>query len=191
MVFDASKVYRTTRCFVSWSRNSDGTHYSGAFPSGFIKWVHKMGWWGEKRAYLCAGKVEDADAVRVDIVPETNPTHLEDATKTSLPDNEFDCVIIDPPYSRELAKDLYNTEKYYYSINKFTKEAARIVKPGGLILTLTYEIPKRIPGCVFIAVCGVYTVPMTGYMRCFTVAQKQEPSQPKSEQLGLMTQEDK
>lgn len=176
MTFGAEKVYRTTKCFGSWSRNKDGTHYNGAFPNGFLKWVCKMDWWGGKRCYLCAGMVEDEKAIRVDVRPETNPTHLEDARNTSLPDNEFDVVIIDPPYSRQLAKDIYDTEKYYSSINKFTKEASRIVKIGGLILTLTYEIPKRIPNCDFIAVCGIYTVPMTGYMRCFTVSRKQKPS---------------
>jgi hypothetical protein len=170
--FDASKVYRTTKCFGSWSRNSDGTHYEGAFPNGFMKWVKQMGWWGEKRAYLCAGKVEDPGTTTVDIRPECKPTHLEDARKTTLPNESFDWVMIDPPYSRELAKKLYGTDEHYSSINEFTKEAARICKPGGLILTLTYEIPKRIPGSDFVSVCGVYCIPMTGYMRCFTVSKK-------------------
>ena len=165
-------VYRTTKCFGAWAKRSDGSHYNGAFPNGFVKWLQKMGWWGESRCYLCAGGVEDEGAVRVDILPEANPTHLEDARETSLPDNKFDVVIIDPPYSRDLAEKYYGTGKHYSSINKFTLEAARIVKSGGLIVTLTYEIPKRIKGCDFIAVCGVYTVPMTGYMRCLTVSRK-------------------
>ena len=169
------EVYRTTKCLSAKGSGKNAGNYPGRFPRGFLKWIVKMGWWGETRAYLCAGMVEDTDAVRVDIRPETNPTHCEDARDTSLPDNEFDVVIIDPPYSRELAQKYYDTEDVYSSINKFTIEAARIVKPGGLILTLTYEIPKRIPSCDFIAVCGVYTVPMTGYMRCFTVSRKNIP----------------
>lgn len=166
------EVFRTTKCFGSWNNTGDVKICPGGFPNGFMKWVKELGYWGEKRAYLCAGLVPDQDAVRVDIRPEVKPTHCEDARKTSLPAESFDIVIIDPPYSRELAKDLYATDKVYASINEFTKEAVRIVKPGGLILTLTYEIPRRIPGCNFIAVCGVYTIPMSGYMRCFTVSKK-------------------
>lgn len=140
-----------------------------------MKWVRVMEWWGDDRVYLCAGMVEDPGSICVDIRPEANPTHLEDARHTSLESESADWVMIDPPYSKQLAKDLYGTEKHYAGINAFTKEASRIVKPGGLIVTLTYEIPKRLPGCDFIAVCGVYTVPMTGYMRCLTVSRKKIP----------------
>ncbi len=131
-----------------------------------------MDWWGDERVYLCSGPVGDNQAIRVDVRPEVNPTHIEDARNTSLENESADFVLIDPPYTKDLADKYYGTKKDYHGINVFTKEAARIVKPGGLILTLTYEIPKRIPGCDFIAVCGVYTVPMTGYMRCFTVSRK-------------------
>jgi hypothetical protein len=116
--------------------------------------------------------VDDKDALRVDVRPEVNPTHLEDATKTSIPSSSCDFVMIDPPYSEQLAHDLYGTRKHYHGINSFTKEAERICSPGGLIVTLSYEIPKRIPGCDFIAVVGVYTMPFCGYMRCFTVSRK-------------------
>lgn len=165
-----SDVYRTTRCFsASTARNPNCL---GQFPNGFLKWCREMGWWGEKRCYLCAGAVADQDATTVDVRPQVSPTLLEDARKTSLPDESFDWVMLDPPYSRDLARDLYDTEDSYAGINAFTKEASRIAKSGGLILTLTYEIPKRLPGCDFIAVCGVYSIPATSYMRCFTVSRK-------------------
>lgn len=163
-------VYRTTKCF---GVNGQG-QIKGAFPKGFLDWIRKQGWYGDKRVYLCAGKVKDDDSVKVDIRPEVNPTLCEDATDTSLKSNSFDWVMIDPPYTRILAKDYYDTEKQYHGINAYTKEAERICKRGGLILTLSYEIPKRIKGCDFVAVVGVYTVPFTGYMRCFTVSKKQE-----------------
>jgi hypothetical protein len=161
-------VFRTTKCF---GVNGQGK-IKGAFPKGFLPWIQEMGWWGENRCYLCAGMVDDPAAARVDVRPEVNPTHCEDATKTSLPDGSFDWIIIDPPYSRDLAREYYGTSDHYHGINAFTKEASRLCSPGGLILTLTYEIPKRIPSCDFLAVVGVYTVPFTGYMRCFTVSRK-------------------
>ena len=153
-------VYRTTKCF---GVNGQGK-CKGAFPKGFIKWIQEMQWWGEKRIYLCSGGIEDKDAVTVDIRPETNPSLLGDARDTKLPAESFDIVIIDPPYTKQLAKDYYGTDAVYSGVNSFTKEGERLCKKGGLIVTLTYEIPKRIPNCEFIAVCGVYTVPYTGYM---------------------------
>jgi len=176
-------IYRTTRCFSAKGHGINAGNYAGVFPQGFLKWVHEMGWWGYRRCYLCSGMVEDSEAVRVDILPETNPTHCEDARHTSLPSEEFDWVMIDPPYSKELAAKLYGTENHYGWINSFTKEAGRIVKTGGLVLTLSYEVPKRILGFGFIAVCGIYTVPMTGYMRCFTVSRKRLPEAQESLKL--------
>ena len=182
---DPSNIYRTTRCLSAGGNGRNRGAYPGRFPGGFIRWIQEMGWWGSERVYLCSGPVEDEHAIRVDVRPEVNPTHCEDARKTSLPSESADFVLIDPPYTKELAERLYDTKKHYAGINAFVKEAARIVRPGGLILTLTYEIPKRPKDCEFIAVCGVYTVPMTGYMRCLTVSRKQEN---KSKQLDLMTQ---
>lgn len=164
----AEKIYRTTKCF---GVNGQG-NCAGSFPKGFISWIKKMNWWGEARCYLCAGKVDDLESLRVDVRPEVNPTHLEDASHTTIKDSSCDFVMIDPPYTKELARDYYGTAAAYHGINVFTKEAERICKPNGLILTLSYEIPKRIPNCEFIAVVGVYTVPMCGYMRCFTVSRK-------------------
>lgn len=161
-------VYRTTKCF-GVNGNSG---IKGAFPKGFMKWIDSMGWTGKERCYLCAGLVWDEAACRVDIRENTNPNILADATDTKMPAELFDWILIDPPYTKALAKEFYDTEKYYHGINAFTKEAERLCKPNGLILTLSYEIPKRIKNCEFIAVVGVYTIPFTGYMRCFTVSRK-------------------
>lgn len=164
-------VYRTTKCFGAETTSE----CKGAFPRGFMKWVKEMGWTGQARAYLCAGAVDDKEAIRVDVRPEMNPTNLEDARHTSIPSESCDWVMLDPPYSKELARKLYNTEEHYAGINAFLKEAVRICKPNGLVLTLSYEIPKRLPDCDFIAVCGIYSIPATSYMRCFTVSRKQPP----------------
>lgn len=161
-------VCRTTKCF---GVNGNGK-IKGSFPKGFLKWIADMGWTGQDRCYLCAGLVDDPKACRVDIREDVNPTVLADAANTKLSSESFDWVMLDPPYTKDLARELYNTEKHYHGINAFTKEAARICKPGGLILTLSYEIPKRLKSCDFIAVVGVYTIPFTGYMRCFTVSKK-------------------
>ena len=174
-----ANCFRTTKCFGAWSwYGKDGKHYNGAFPNGFINWVKKAGYWGDKRVYLCSGTIEDKDAVTVDIRPDVKPTLCEDARNTSLKDNSFNWVMIDPPYSKELAKKMYNTEAVFSGIDSFAKEGARICEPSGLILTLSYQVPKRLPNCDFIAVCGVYTIPCVSYMRCFTVSKKRDLNEP-------------
>lgn len=173
-----SSVFRTTKCF---SPKTNG--YPGGFPVGFLKWCRDMGWWGDNRCYLCSGGVDDGEAVRVDLRAEANATHREDARHTTLPDESFDCVILDPPYSKELAEKMYGLGKMYSGINAFAKEAGRLVAPGGLVLTLSYEVPKRIKACSLIACCGVYQVINVAHMRCFTVWRK-EDELPLVAQLG-------
>ncbi len=165
--WDKDKVFRTTRCF---SPRTNG--YPGGFPVGFIKYLKENNWWKHNRCYLCSGMVDDPKAVRVDLNPETKPTHLQDARETSLPDNSFNCVIIDPPYTKELAESLYGMGNKYSSINKFNKEAYRICAKGGLIINLSYVIPNRIKGCDLIACVGVYQTMGVSHMRCLAVWRK-------------------
>lgn len=166
--WDPEKISRGTKCLGSFH----GSECMGAFPKGFMKWIKGMGWLLDNRCHLCAGLVKDPGAFKVDIRPGTKPDLIADATNTGLPDNKFDCVIVDPPYSKELAERLYKTKPYYHSIDKFAKEAARICKPGGHVITLSYEIPRRIKGGDFIAVWGVYIIPSKQYMRCLIVWRK-------------------
>lgn len=160
-------VYRTTKCF---SPQTNG--YPGGFPVGFLKWVKEQGWWGTSRVYLCAGRVEDPQSIRVDLRPETNPTHLQDARQTTLPAESANWVMIDPPYTVALAERLYNTQKHWGSINQFTKEGRRLLRVGGLLLTLSYEVPKRVADCDLVACVGVYQTISVAHMRCFTVWQR-------------------
>ena len=148
-------IFRTTKCFGAWSFTKNKKHYAGAFPNGFLKWIKEMGWHYGKVCHLCSGTVEDDGSFRVDIKSEVKPDLVADGRSTRLPDGKFDVVIIDPPYSLDLAKKLYNTEESFAGIDAFTKEAARITKKGGLIVTLSYQIPKRLKEAEFIAVCGI------------------------------------
>jgi len=164
--FDPNSIYRTTKCFKFKGK------YPGAFPKGFLNWCKKMGWWGNKRVYLCAGMVDDHDAIMVDIKPECNPTHLEDARHTSLPDKSSDCIILDTPYSKELAEKMYGTGKYWSGINTFLKEAERICDHGGIIIVLSYEVPRKVGDINCIACCGIYQMVFDCRMRSLTVWRK-------------------
>jgi len=162
--------------------------YPGGFPIGFLPWLREHGWWGQKRCYLCCGAVKDGDAVRVDVKEEVNPTLLEDASHTSLDDNTFDCVIIDPPYSEDLADSLYGTKDDYHGINAFLKEGARIAKPGGLVITLSYEVPKVPPKCNLIAMWGVYQLFNNSKIRACSVWRKDGEISSKSTLIGFLDQ---
>ncbi len=171
--FDLSDISRGTKCFGAWSfKGKDNKHYFGAFPNGFLNWLKKQGWYYGRVCHICSGTLVDSGSYRVDIRPEVKPDLVADGRKdTGIIDETFDVVIIDPPYSLELSKN-YGTEKFFGGIDSFTKEAFRIVKNNGLVVTLSYQIPKRIKGCGFIAVWGIYTIPSTSYMRCLTVSKK-------------------
>lgn len=166
MSWKKEDVFRTTKCFSPRNNN-----YPGGFPIGFLNWIKELDFWKENRCYLCSGAVDDKESIRVDLNPAVKPTHLEDAGNTSLKENSFDWIMIDPPYSKELAKSLYDLN-FYKSINYYTKEANRLIKKDGLILTLSYEIPKRIKNTNLLACCGIYQTINVANMRCFTVWKK-------------------
>jgi len=158
-------ISRGTKCFSGQSESG----YPGSYPVGFLRWLQQMGFWGDKRLHLCCGGTVDPDSDRVDIqevcTPGSEKGHrhgktsfkttaniIADARDTGLPDETYDWIGIDPPYTSELAHDLYGVEEYYSSIDAFVREAYRLLKPGGLIMTLTYMPPKqhkdlRLVGC--------------------------------------------
>ena len=140
---------------------SDGL-YPGSFPRGFMSRVKKR-WWGEKRLWLFSGSHADPHGVMVDIKPETNPTVAADCQYLPFPDESFDFVMADPPYSEEEAARLYNLP--YINLLKVMNEAARVCKPGGFVLLLHRLIPFNHPESSFhlkrlkiVAVVGIYKI---------------------------------
>jgi len=69
--------------------------------------------------------------IRVDISANAKPHVISDAHNLPFKDDTFTMVIVDPPYSDKLSKDIYGTGKlrYYTYVN----EAVRVCKPGGHI----------------------------------------------------------
>lgn len=161
-------ISRGTKCFSAFH----GTDTIGAYPKGFLKWLLMQKWVDGSRCHLCSGRVQDEGSFRVDIRPEMEPDLIADARETGLESERFDSVLIDPPYSKELAQKLYGTAEVWSSINAFVKEAMRIVRVGGTVVTLTYEIPKIPKNAELLAVWGIYTMPHTTMMRCLAVFRK-------------------
>jgi len=156
--------------------------YPGGYPKGFLSWCRNHGYWGDKRLHVPCGMVADSDpgeVVRVDVKmpPETNATHSFDATKASAWPYEwkeyFDLVLIDKPYTKDLAERLYDTEDVYAGLDKWVACAKYSVKPGGLLAHLDYQVPKR-PGDDWnlVACWGIYTAMSVRHMMCFQVWRK-------------------
>lgn len=169
-------VDRGTKCF---SPQTNG--YPGGYPVGFIDWVRSKGWWGDQRLHVPCGLVVDphpGQVARVDVLapPITNATAVFDASDSDQwPEwsERFDLVMIDKPYTEDLAESLYDTKECYAGIDRFVSNAKKTVAPGGYLCTLDYQVPKR-PGDDWnlIACWGIYCAMSVRHMMCFQVWQK-------------------
>jgi 16S rRNA G966 N2-methylase RsmD len=83
---------------------------------------------------------------RVDLNPEVEPDIVCDAHELTqhLNGAKFDIILADPPYSNEEARELYGTPKLNYK--KWTKEAEKVLNPGGLLIVYhKYIMPNPNP----------------------------------------------
>jgi hypothetical protein len=90
---------------------------------------------------------------RIDINEEVNPTMKADAhsfTETTgmkvriANKGKFNCIIADPPYSTEEARDIYGTPPLKYK--KWTAECDKVLEEGGLLMVYhKYVMPNPNP----------------------------------------------
>ena len=137
--------------------------------------------WGDCRLHVPCGLVADVgpgEVLRVDVKREvngirTNATHTFDAR---LAENypaewaeKFDFILIDPPYSQELAESLYDTGEVFGNVGRFARAALPSLKPGGIIATLSYATYPRLEGCNLVASWGIYQAIAVSYWRGLSV----------------------
>lgn len=177
----AANVERGTKCFSPQTE----TGYPGGFPVGFLSWMIDRGYWGSCRLHVPCGLVPDVgpgEVLRADVQapPTTNATHVFDATdKSAWPIEwveKFDFILIDKPYTQDLARDLYDTAECYAGLDRFVSNAKNCVAPGGYLCTLDYQVPKR-PGQDFnlVACWGIYQAMAVRHMMCFQVWRRDGP----------------
>lgn len=113
----------------------------GGYPKGFLKRAMETLGVTDPTAvlHLCSGSM--VSGIRVDIRPETNPTYVADCRNVPLPNASVDWIMADPPYSEEYARNLYGTEKNYPKPGQILKEACRLLKPGGRVGILHFQVP--------------------------------------------------
>ncbi len=90
---------------------------------------------------LFAGKTRlSIEEVRVDISDEFKPDYCIDAYKFITETSEnFDAVILDPPYNLRKSREKYGEGRYIGSLQKIKNQLARLLPIGGLIVHLGYD----------------------------------------------------
>ena len=144
----------------------------GGYPLRFMSFAYNV--LGvtdpDKVVHLCSGSV--TRGIRIDIRPEVNPTIVADCRKVPLSDGSCDWIMADPPYSREYAKNLYGTELFYPTPNEILKEASRLLRIGGRIGLLHFQVPMFRKPLNLIQVYGITTG--LGYnIRAWSVLEKE------------------
>lgn len=180
MTSQTMPMYRDT-----WGLKPSFSRYPGAFPSGLVNRV-KDRWWGRNRLWLFSGSYQDPHGTTVDIKPEIRdnrgvliaiPDVVADCERLPFRDESFDFVCLDPPYSKDEARQLYDLP--YYSIVRVMNEAARVCCPGGHVVLLHRLVPtvhnmdsperKKLK---MVAAVGVYISPGITSMRALSVWRK-------------------
>lgn len=143
----------------------------GGYPIGFLDRAYE--WLGvtcpDLVLHLCSGSVRRG--VTVDIRPEKCPDVVCDARHTPFDDESFDWILIDPPYSPEYARNLYGTEKAYPLPGQLMREASRLLRPGGRVGLLHFQVPMIRKPLRLVEVRGI-TTGMGFAIRAFSICEK-------------------
>lgn len=137
-----------------WLPRPRKNKYPGGFPLHFEKKLWKELGEPEKVLHPFGGMAEIGK--RVDIKSEVYPDYIGDAHNLCfIQDNEFDCVILDPPYNDELSKKIYGTKKIKYYT--YIKEAVRVTKPEGYICMYHWLLTPKPKGTSYYKIIVILT----------------------------------
>jgi SAM-dependent methyltransferase len=117
--------------------------YKGGFPLYFEDNLVQLLGYPERILHPFGGRAEHG--VRVDIDATLEPDVVADAHKLPFQDESFDCVILDPPYSDEEARELYGTPRLRPAV--YTAEAVRVLREGGWLAVYGDREPRRPARC--------------------------------------------
>lgn len=149
-------VLWVARAAVNFDSDSDGDFW-GAYPRGFESWAAcAMGVQPDQVIHICSGRLPAGSGrLRVDLRVCVHPDVVADARALPLRDACGDAVLIDPPYTVEYARDLYNTT--YPRPSALLAEAVRIARPSAPIGFLHFLVPMPPRGAPLERVYGITT----------------------------------
>lgn len=120
------------------------SRYKGGFPLYFEENLERLLGYPETILQPFGGRAELG--IRCDIDPLVEPHRVCDAHDLPFADDEFDAVILDPPYSDGEALELYGVTTPLKP-GRYIAEAVRVTKPGGWVVVYTDREPRRPPRC--------------------------------------------
>ncbi len=123
--------------------------YIGGFSSGFEpKLLNELGLNEDEHLILQPFGGMATVGYRMDIKPDVRPNVIGDAHLLPFKSNVFDMVLLDPPYSTELAKRLYGTKAVHF--RKYTSEAVRVCKEGGYVVVYHWHATPAIKNTLIV-----------------------------------------
>lgn len=152
----------------------------GRFPQGFMPRVMER--WGKgktSKLMLFSGTFHEPGWITVDIRPEMQPTYVANCEALPFGDESYDLIVLDPPYSKDEARDLYGLP--YVRMGTALNEAARVLAPGGHMCLLHRTIYDRWGGASehfrrlqIVGIVGVFHASCQSSLRALTVWRKRE-----------------
>ncbi len=111
-----------------------------SYPPNYLKRITTLFPDAERVLHLFSGSLPKGDYIRCDINPDNGAELVVDVHKLSeiCPQNSFDLIYADPPYSGEDA-DRYGTPMI--SRNRVVKECAKVLDVGGYLVWLDQMLP--------------------------------------------------
>ena len=144
----------------------------GGYPKKFVEWAIRQMQCPHPNQilHLCSGSV--TSGTTLDIRSQTNTQIVADCRQTPFPDETFDYILTDPPYSQEYANNLYNTADNYPTPYQIVKEASRLLKPGGKLGILHTQVPVIRKPMKILSVHGI-TLGCGYQIRAWTLLRKE------------------
>ncbi len=144
--------------------------YIGSFPLHFeIKLLRELNLDPEKHKLLQPFGGKAKYGYRMDVKDEVVPDIKGDAHVLPFKDETFDMVLLDPPYSTDLAKRLYGTKAVHFK--QYTQEAVRVCKDGGYVIIYHWYATPSVKNTLLVKRIFLETR-MNHHLRCIHIHRK-------------------
>jgi len=113
----------------------DEPRYMGGFPKGYEEKLWRLLGYRDPSQILHVFGGKAKIGVRIDINPRVEPDFIMDAHHLEFPDESFEVVICDPPFSDNDNKNKYeNLDAKPLNEKQWLSEASRVCKKNGFIV---------------------------------------------------------